>query len=432
MIIKGNSIRGLTGTTLGFFFGFAAVALYGPTAIKFKEAMDLSPALLGLLIAIPSLSGSLLRIPFGAWVDTTGGKKPFFILLLLSVIGLGGVTLLLLTSYPDGMKGLYGLVLFFGFLSGCGIATFSVGIGQTSYWFPRNRQGFALGTFGGLGNLAPGIFSLVLPLYLTHFGFISAYFAWFLFLLTGTIIYGFIGINSYYFQYRKAGLSDGEAKAKARENGQELFPSGGVRDSLVNSAKITNTWALVALYFTTFGGFIALTAWFPTYWGEYQNFSPVKAGLFTAIFSILASVMRVAGGSIADKFGGEKVSLLAMTAILIAVAALSFANSVPFSVSAVLLLATGMGIANAAIFKLVPVYVPEAVGGAAGWIGGLGAFGGFALPPVMGAIAGKYGEIGYARGFLVFFALAGLDLLIIYLLLNKRKKQLTAMAEIND
>jgi NNP family nitrate/nitrite transporter-like MFS transporter len=142
--------------------------------------------------------------------------------------------------------------------------------------------------------------------------------------------------------------------------------------------------------------------------------------------------MRVAGGSIADKFGGEKVSLLAMTAILIAVAALSFANSVPFSVAAVLLLATGMGIANAAIFKLVPVYVPEAVGGAAGWIGGLGAFGGFALPPVMGAIAGKYGEIGYARGFLVFFALAGLDLLIIYLLLNKRKKQLTAMAEIND
>jgi len=431
MIIKGNSIRRLKGSTLGFFFGFAAVAPSGPTAIKFKEAMDLSPALLGLLIAIPSLSGSLLRIPFGAWVDTTGGKKPFFILLLLSVIGLGGVTLLLFTSYPDGMKSLYGLVLFFGFLSGCGIATFSVGIGQTSYWFPRNRQGFALGTFGGLGNLAPGIFSLVLPLFLTYFGFISAYFAWFLFLLTGTILYGFIGINAYYFQYRKSGLSDEEAKAKARESGQELFPSGGLKDSLVNSAKITNTWALVALYFTTFGGFIALTAWFPTYWNEYQDFSPVKAGLYTAVFSILASAMRVSGGSIADKFGGEKVALIAMTAIMISVAALSFANSIPLSVVAVLLLATGMGIANAAVFKLVAVYVPEAVGGAAGWIGGLGAFGGFALPPVMGAIAGKYGEIGYARGFLVFFALAALDLLIIYLLLNNRKKQLKAEAEIN-
>ncbi|MDZ7777861.1 MAG: hypothetical protein U5L09_20730 [Bacteroidales bacterium] len=76
--LKGTPKQGLTGTTLGFFFGFAAVSLYGPTATHFKEAMSLSPALLGLLVAIPSLSGSLLRIPFGAWVDTTSGQKTFF------------------------------------------------------------------------------------------------------------------------------------------------------------------------------------------------------------------------------------------------------------------------------------------------------------------------------------------------------------------
>jgi MFS transporter, NNP family, nitrate/nitrite transporter len=422
MNIIGNSTRGLTGTTLGFFFGFAAVALYGPTAIKFKEAMDLTPAMLGLLIAIPSLSGSLLRIPFGAWVDTTGGKKPFSILMLTSLIGLGGVTLLLFTSYPDGMKNMYGLVLLLGFFSGCGISTFSVGIGQTSYWFPRNRQGFALGTFGGLGNLAPGIFSLILPIFLTRYGFISAYFAWFLFLLTGTILYGIIGVNAYYFQFRKAGLPEKEAKERAMEKGQEIFPAGGIKESLKNSAKIKNTWALVALYFTTFGGFIALTAWFPTYWAEYQNFSPVKAGLYTAIFSILASAVRVPGGSIADKFGGENVVLFAMTIILMAAVILVFAVNIPVSIITVLLLAIGMGIANAAVFKLVPVYIPEAVGGAAGWIGGLGAFGGFALPPLMGVIAGKYGEIGYARGFAVFVVLSAINLVIIYSLLNKKKR----------
>jgi NNP family nitrate/nitrite transporter-like MFS transporter len=384
--------------------------------------MDLTPALLGLLIAIPALSGSLLRIPFGAWVDTTGGRKPFFILLLLSVIGLGGVTLLLHFSYPDGMKGLYGLVLFFGFLSGCGIATFSVGIGQTSYWFPRNRQGFALGTFGGLGNLAPGIFSLILPLFLTYYGFISAYFAWFLFLLAGTILYGLIGVNAPYFQYKKEGLPDEQARSRSLEMGQELFPSGSMKDSLINSAKVRNTWALVALYFTTFGGFIALTAWFPTYWSEYQHFAPVRAGLFTAIFSILASLIRVAGGRIADRFGGEKVALFSMIAILLAAAGLSYASEIAISIGMVVLLAAGMGIANAAVFKLVPVFVPKAVGGAAGWVGGLGAFGGFALPPVMGAIAGRYGEIGYARGFLVFVLLAAVNLLIIYALLKQRKK----------
>ncbi len=423
MKIKGNASVGLVGTTLGFFFGFAAVALYGPTAIKFKEAMNLTPAMLGLLIAIPSLSGSLLRIPFGAWVDTSGGKKPFLILMLLSVIGLGGITLLLNISYPEGMKGMYGLVLLFGFLSGCGIATFSVGIGQTSYWYPRSKQGFALGTFGGLGNMAPGIFSLILPIFLSFYSFISAYFAWFLFLLTGTILYAIIGVNAYYFQYKKAGLSDPEAKEKAATKGQEIFPSGGIKESLINSAKIRNTWALVILYFTTFGGFIALTAWFPTYWIEFHGFSPIKAGLFTAIFSILASVVRVPGGAIADKFGGEKVALIGMIGILTAAVILSLSNSIPLSVTAVILLALGMGNANASIFKLLPVYIPKSVGGAAGWIGGLGAFGGFALPPIMGTIAGELGIIGYARGFLVFVGLAIIGLLIIYFLIKARKRE---------
>ncbi|MDD4108250.1 MAG: hypothetical protein PHH93_05985, partial [Prolixibacteraceae bacterium] len=108
--------------------------------------------------------------------------------------------------------------------------------------------------------------------------------------------------------------------------------------------------------------------------------------------------------------------------ILIAAVILVFAVNIPVSIITVLLLASGMGIANAAVFKLVPVYIPEAVGGAAGWIGGLGAFGGFALPPLMGVIAGKYGEIGYARGFAVFVVLSAINLVIIYSLLNKKKR----------
>jgi len=63
MEISGNPTKGLIGTTLGFFFGFAAVALYGPTAPYLKEAMGLSPTAVGFLVAIPALSGSLLRIP---------------------------------------------------------------------------------------------------------------------------------------------------------------------------------------------------------------------------------------------------------------------------------------------------------------------------------------------------------------------------------
>jgi NNP family nitrate/nitrite transporter-like MFS transporter len=422
--IKGTPERGLLGTTLGFFFGFAAVSLYGPTAIKFKEAMDLSPALIGLLVAIPSLSGSLLRIPFGAWVDKTGGRLPFLILLILSVLGLGGVTLLLNVAYPDRLHGFYGLILFLGMLSGCGIATFSAGIGQTSYWFPKNKQGMALGTYAGLGNLAPGLFSLILPVYLQHFGFISAYFAWFLFLLTGTIAYAFIGTNSYYFQFRKAGKTEAESVTEARKLGQELFPSCNVRESLIRSGKAKNTWKLVALYFTTFGGFIALTAWFPIYWSQFHGFSPVRAGIFTAIFSLLASVFRVIGGSFSDRTGGEKASMFSIFIVLTASIILFFTQNTGIGIAAVILLACGMGLNNAAVFKLVPHYVPEAIGGAAGWVGGIGAFGGFVIPPLMGGIVNIYDKIGYSRGFATFILLAIFNMLIIFGLLKKIKDQL--------
>lgn len=422
LTIKGSPSQGLLGTTLGFFFGFAAVSLYGPTAIKFKEAMDLTPAMMGVLVAIPALSGSLLRIPFGAWVDTTGGKKPFLILMVLSVFGLGGVTMLLNLAYPGNMHGLYGLILFLGFLSGAGIATFSVGIAQTSYWFPKHKQGMALGTYAGLGNLAPGIFSVILPFYLQSFGFISAYFAWFLFLVLGTITYAFIGKNAYYFQFLKAGKTEAESRELSIALGQENFPTGNVKDSLVNSAKVKNTWALVALYFTTFGGFIALTAWFPVYWNQLHGFSVLKAGLFTAMFSILASLIRVYGGRFADKAGGEKVSLISLLLVLVSSTILTFTQSISIGFIAALLLAIGMGINNAAVFKLVPDYVPKAIGGASGWIGGLGAFGGFAIPPVMGAIASANGIAGYALGFLVFIVLAIISIAIVLVLKRQHRR----------
>ncbi len=428
--VNGNPRRGLVGTTLGFFFGFAAVSLYGPTAVHFKTAMGLDPAQVGLLVAIPALSGSLLRIPFGAWVDTTGGKKPFSILLLLSVIGLGGVFGLLSLFYPDRMsRDLYPLILFFGFLSGCGIATFSVGIGQTSYWFPQREQGNALGIYAGVGNLAPGLFSLILPLFLKQFGLISAYLAWWLFLAIGTVLYLMIGENAYYFQLINKGLSRKEAIAMARQLGQEIFPTGGVVDSLKKSAAKLRTWGLVIIYFTTFGGFIALTAWFPTYWGLYYKLSAVLAGLLTAIYSLLTSGIRVWGGKLSDRFGGETVAAVSLGTLLVGALIISFSTQLYVSLLAAIVMAVGMGIANAAVFKLVPAYVPEAVGGAAGWVGGLGAFGGFAIPPIMGFIARQMGPIGYVRGFVVFVVLSLICLLTVYLLYHRRHEVAASAVE---
>ncbi|MBP2677353.1 MAG: narT, partial [Deltaproteobacteria bacterium] len=209
----GTPVQGLTGATLGFFIGFAAVSLFGPTAKSLKGIMGLGPLEVGFLVAAPSLSGSLLRIPFSAWVDTTGGKKPFLVLLLLSIIGMTGLALTLGSYYPARMThSFYPLILFLGILCGCGIATFSVGISQVAYWYPKARQGSALGTYAGIGNLAPGIFTLLLPFALVTMGLPRSYLAWLAFLFVGTVVYMVIGRNAWYFQMIARGVPADEAK----------------------------------------------------------------------------------------------------------------------------------------------------------------------------------------------------------------------------
>jgi len=411
--LKGTPGQGLVSATVGFFIGFAAVALFGPTAKKFQEAMGLSPDLVGLLVAVPALSGSLLRIPFAAWVDTTGGRKPFLTLLGLSVLGMLGLTLLVYTAYPSRLTSdLYPLLLLLGVLSGCGIATFSVGIGQVSYWFPQSRQGFALGTYAGLGNIAPGLFSFLIPFAMKSWGLAGAYLAWLLLLVGGTALYYGIGCNAWYFQLREQGVKDQEAKRIARERGQEIFPSGSLLDSLRISDRTWKTWSLVVVYFTTFGGFIALTAWLPTYWTSFYSVGAITAGMMTAVYSVLTSLIRVVGGMLSDQLGGEDTVIFALLGMLGGSFLMSFSHSFALSFIAEVFMALGMGIGNAAVFKLVPRYVPQAVGGAAGWVGGLGAFGGFVIPPVMGRIVGIYGVEGYPKGFVPLVALAALSLLI--------------------
>jgi NNP family nitrate/nitrite transporter-like MFS transporter len=311
--------------------------------------------------------------------------------------------------YPDRLTpAMYPVLLALGVLCGCGIATFSVGISQVSYWFPQARQGRALAIYAGVGNLAPGVFSLLLPLAIGRLGLAGAYAAWLTFLAVGTLVYAALGRNAWYFQLLHAGAARDDAIAQARTMGQELFPAGTTRDSLRISAKAWQTWALVGVYFTTFGGFVALTAWLPTYWMSFYGASVVTAGLLTAMYSLTASVVRIFGGVMADRLyqGGQNTAVLALFIMLSGALLMCLATDFELAIPGVLLLAIGMGVCNAATFKILPQVVPAAVGGAAGWVGGLGAFGGFLIPPAMAFAVSDLGQRGYAIGFIVFVVLA--------------------------
>jgi NNP family nitrate/nitrite transporter-like MFS transporter len=405
----------LAWTTLAFFMGFAGVSAFGPVLPKLRQAMDAGPFLMGLLAASPSLTGSLLRIPFGAMVDRFGGKRLILTLLLLAAAGVAGIMLLFSLGGPLELSH-YPLFMLFAMLCGCGIAVFSVGVPAVSYWYPQRQQGTALALYGGLGNLAPGAFALLLPYLATTFGFTTAYVLWLAVLLAMTALIALRMKDAPYFQYKQMGMAiDPEALLLAC--GEELVPTGKAMDSIRRAGADWRTWVLTLFYFITFGGFIALTVWLPTFWTERFNTSLVQAGLLTAVFSLSASLLRVAGGMASDRLGGETVVALSLATVGLGALVMTLVGaSVAAAVAAELILALGMGFGNAAVFKLAPKFTPQAVGGAAGIIGGLGAFGGFAIPPVMGLIVRWKGPDGYAQAFYIFLGLSVAALLLFLLL----------------
>ena len=339
-------------------------------------------------------------------MDKVAGRLPMLVLFGISIVGMWGLVFILVTV-PHVTAALYPVILLFGFMSGCGVASFSVGIPQVSYWFPRNRQGTALGIYGGVGNLAPGLFTLILPFAIAGFGLAGSYLAWLAFLLIGAGIYGWLARDAYYFQLRVRETPAEEARAIAQRHGQELFPRDSVWGELLMAADETRTWGLTFLYFVSFGGFLALTAWFPTYWINLHHLSLTNAGILGGVgFSLLAAVARVGGGSLAEWFGGEVMALISFSIVLAGAALLTFLTAFPINVAGELLIGLGMGLGNAAVFKMVPKYVPHAVGGASGLVGGFGALGGFLIPPTLGLFAGALGEAGYSGGFFVYVVLA--------------------------
>jgi NNP family nitrate/nitrite transporter-like MFS transporter len=404
--------------TLGFFGGFAGVSVFGPLVPKFKDLLDLSPFAAGMLAAIPALTGSLLRIPFGAAVERMGGKRPFLTLLVISNIGVVGLLALLATSYPDSMAGTYPVLLLLGALIGCGIATFSVGIGQVSYWFPKRDQGGALGAYAGLGNTSPGLSTLLLPIAVGGMGILGAYSVWFAVLLGVTLVYALLIKDAPWFQLHRRGHTlTAEELASLDLGGGELVPTGQAVAGLRHAARIPATWILVFFYFLSFGGFLAFTSWLPTFWTSMYGSTLREAGVLTAAFSLISALIRVPGGLLSDRVSiryalpGNFLLMLAGSLVL------SFSGVFAVSLLATVTVAAGMGLQNAIVFKLLPRYVPDAVGGASGWIGGLGALGGFVIPPVMGVVTGIVGgSTGYARGFLPFAALVLLALPVVTVL----------------
>ena len=164
------------------------------------------------------------------------------------------------------------------------------------------------------------------------------------------------------------------------------------------------SWVLSFFYFMTFGAFVAMSIYLPTFLTEMFRLTPQDAGFRTAGFVLLATAVRPVGGWLSDKAGGLRVLLWIFPIVMAMAMLLTFQTMAPFTIGA-LGMAAAIGLGNGAVFKLVPQYFPDSVGAVTGLVGAMGGLGGFFPPLELGIIRQQTGSFLWGFVLLAFVAL---------------------------
>jgi nitrate/nitrite transporter NarK len=350
----GGNTRVLILSTVAFALCFAGWSLYAPLAMYLRTELNLSSTAIGLLIAIPILVGSVAKTPLGILTDLYGGRRVYTLTLLFGFVSL------IFTSFANS----YSSFLACGFIFGLVGASFSVGIAHVSEWYPKEKQGFALGVYTtGNAGIALAVFGV--PLIAEAFGWNRVFIIYAIPLLIMAVIYWFF-------------TSDAPKPANAEK------PSLRKKVKIYKSAGLA--WIFCLFYFVTFGLFVCFAEWLPSYINDFYNISHVKAGSFAAIFVFVTSFSRILGGYLGDKFDGRRI-LIAITFIVLCINVFLILNmSLAVVLAAFYIMGICLGAGSGVIYKLVPEYFPKDAGAIGGLVGTAGGLGGFFLPIIMGTI----------------------------------------------
>ncbi|HVG72238.1 MAG TPA: MFS transporter [Vicinamibacterales bacterium] len=362
-------MRALVLATISFTVSFAAWGLVGGLASTFSALYGLSASQTALLVAIPVLLGSLARLPMGMLTDRFGGRLVFSTLLTLS--GLAAFVVSLTSSYSA--------LLVAAFLIGMAGSSFAVGAAFVSRWTPPARQGTALGIYG-LGTMGQSLAVFGGPVAAASVGWERVFQGTGAILLAWAIAYAFLARNPV--------VTGRPATAAAM---------------IAVLRRAPTAWLLGALYFLTFGGFVAFSIYLPTLLRAQFGLVPADAGLRAAGFVVLATLMRPVGGWLADRIGGAQVLSWVFGGVTVFSLLLTWPSMVPFTVGA-LGCALLFGLGNGAVFKLVPERFPNDTGIVTGLVGALGGLGGFFPPLLLGLFRDRLGVIW--PGFVLLSAVA--------------------------
>ena len=359
--------------TLGAaFFYFACSCciwvMNGAMAPFISETYSLTPAQKGVMLSIPIFAGALMRFPLGVLSQYVGRKNATLIEMLLII-----VALLFGYFYVDS----YNSLLAMGVLLGVAGASFGVALSLGSGTFPARYKGLAMGLVGA-GNVGTAVSVLVAPMLAQSYGWQAVY-----------------GIAAVFMLLPVAGIvffaqepPDIDKHASLKEHVACLFEKDG--------------WAFSIIYAVTFGGFIGLATFLPSYYYDQFGVTKVQAGQLSMLAAFMGAAVRVFGGWISDHWGGVNTltAVLAVVAVCLVLCGLASGSLVATTLLFMLCFAA-LGAGNGALFQLVPLRWPLATAVAGSMIGEIGALGGGLIPNAMGlskTYTGTYlwGFVGFA------------------------------------
>jgi MFS transporter, NNP family, nitrate/nitrite transporter len=361
---------------LYFDFSFAIWVLNGAMGPFISQNFHLSPAQIGFMISVPTLAGAFMRFPLGVISQYIGRKNA-------AIVEMSAILIALL--YGFFFVHTYHDVLAMGVLLGIAGASFGVALSLGSGWFPKQYKGLAMG-IAGAGNSGTALAALFAPRLAMHFGWQHVYgFAAAMMILPLAVMIVFA---------KEPPDTEG---ATLREHLSRLFEKDG--------------WYFNLIYIVTFGGFLGLATFLPSFYYSQFHVTKVQAGTLTVLATLTGSLTRVLGGWFADRIGG--ITTLSVV-FLIAIAGLFGLMTTPsLTVTTLLFMLcfAALGAGNGATFQLVPLRWPITTAVAGGMIGEIGALGGGILPNVLGQSKQHTGS--YRMGWICYAALAFLILIML-------------------
>lgn len=361
---------------LYFDFSFAVWVLNGAMGPFISEQFRLTPAQIGLMVSVPTLAGALMRFPLGVLSQYIGRKNA-------AIVEMSAIVLAL--TYGFFFVHTFHDVLAMGVLLGVAGASFGVALSLGSGWFPREHKGLAMG-IAGAGNSGTALAALFAPRLAQHIGWQNVY---------GCAAIAMLLPLGVMIVFAKE-PPDIEHQT-LREHLSCLWEKDG--------------WVFNIIYIITFGGFLGLATFLPSFFYSQFHVSKIQAGSLTVLATLTGSLTRVLGGYLADRYGG----ITTLTGVLLAVMVglLGFLASPSLAVTTLLFMFcfAALGAGNGATFQLVPLRWPVTTAVAGGMIGEIGALGGGILPNLLGQAKQHTGS--YGAGFAVYTVLAFSVLLLL-------------------